>query len=311
MKTELKEQIIAAMEAYLSEHKMSQNDICEQAGVNPRYIGAMRKGLYTVKEAGKDITIADKYYQRLASFIGFETENNYWKVIDTPQLRGILATLQDAKDTGETAVVIGETGCGKTYALDLFAKKFPLEVYTLKVGAADNLSDLINKFLDAIHVESSYKSKSARLRLISEKLKELAESGKDITVVWDESEYMKVPALCAFKELYDLLDKWCALVLIGTRQLVDNLEKLRKRNKPGIPQLYRRIRYRIRVLPTIDRSFKGFLNGIEPGLKKWLQKNCDNYGELHDVLVPARREAERTNQELNEDFVKMTLGILA
>ena len=129
-------------------------------------------------------------------------------------------------------------------------------------------------------------------------------------IIFDEAEYMKQPALCALKELYDNLNKKCALVLIGTDQLIKNIERMRKRNKDGIPQLYRRIKFGIRVLPSIDTSFKEFLNSIEDKeLVKFLKSNCDNYGELHDALVPAMREADRIGEPLTEKLVRKVLNI--
>ena len=124
----------------------------------------------------------------------------------------------------------------------------------------------------------------------------------------DEAEYMKIPALCALKELYDVLNGWCALVLIGTVQLTDNIKKLRLKNKPGIPQLYRRIKFSIKNLPSIDTRFNEFLNGYDTTVKAWLRANCDNYGELHDVLVPLNREAERLQQPVTEELLRTLVG---
>jgi len=91
--------------------------------------------------------------------------------------------------------------------------------------------------------------------------------------------------------------------------LTDHIEKLRKRNRDGIPQLYRRIKFGINTLPRIDRSYKMFLDGINADLRRFLISNCDNYGELHDVLVRAQREAERTGQPLTENFVRTILNM--
>lgn len=309
MQNEQKTSLVAALEAFIQEHNLSQNDVAKGAAVNAAYLINMRKHDFTVKVGGKSIQIADKYFRRLADFIGYETEKRYWETRVTAQLKEMLATLNEAKVNAETAVIIGETGCGKTFIADLFKKKFPMDVFVVKVGSSDNLGDLLDKVLEVLHIEAHKRSKSAKLRQIAAYMKELSEKGHEPTLVFDESEYMKQPALCALKELYDVLSNWCALVLIGTGQLTDNIEKLKKRNKPGIPQLYRRIKFRIRSLPAIDRKFNDFLTGVEPDLKRWLRANCENYGELHDVLVPAMREAERTNSELTEDFVKMVLGV--
>jgi hypothetical protein len=86
---------------------------------------------------------------------------------------------------------------------------------------------------------------------------------------------------------------------------------MRKKDKDGIPQLYRRIKFGIRTLPSIDRSFKQFLNGEISNAKvvTFLRQNCDNYGELHDVLVPALREADRTGQPLTENLIRTMLNL--
>ncbi len=309
MQKEQKIQLVAALEDYLKAHNISQNEVAKRAGVNAAYLVNMRKHDFNIKIGEKAVQIADKYFNRLAELIGFETEKQYWETRATAQLKAIIATLNDAKQNAETAVITGETGCGKTFSCGLFKSKFPTDVFIVKVGSSDNLGDLLDKIIDSLKLDVYKRSKSAKLRQIAACMKQISENGHEPTLIFDEAEYMKQPALCALKELYDVLNNWCALVLIGTEQLTENIDKLKKRNKPGIPQLYRRIKFRIRQLPAIDKSFNDFLNGIEPQLKRWLQKNCENYGELHDVLVPAMREAERTGSELNEDFVRMVLGV--
>lgn len=301
--------LVAALEAFMEEHNINQTDVAKGAGVNASYLINIRKGDFTVRVGEKTIAIADKYFLRLAAFIGFETEKKYWETKATAQLKEMLATMSDAKLNAETAVITGETGCGKTFTAEIFRKKFPTDVYVVTVSSSDNLGDLLDKTLEALRIEAFRRSKSAKLRQIAAHMRYLTEKGHEPTLIFDESEYMKQPALCAMKELYEALKKWCAIVLIGTEQLTQNIEKLRKRDKAGIPQFYRRIKFRIRRLPAIDRKFNEFLGDVEPNLKRWLRANCDNYGELHDVLVPALREADRTNSELNEDFVKMVLGV--
>ena len=99
------------------------------------------------------------------------------------------------------------------------------------------------------------------------------------------------------------------MVLVGTSQLTDKLDVLRKRNKPGIPQFYRRIKFGIRTLPSIDTSFKLFLEGLDREVQKFIRSICDNYGEVHDVLVPVRRESERTGESITVDFICKVLEL--
>ncbi len=309
MQHEQKLNLSAALESFMHQHGMTQNKLAEKSGVNAAYLINIRKNDFTIKVGDKVIAIADKYFKRIADFIGFTTDAKAWETRRTIQLVSILGILKDARENAETAVITGETGCGKTFTCEIFKKTFPHDVFSVKVGESDNLGDLLDKIIEALQLDVAKRSKSAKLRQIAAHMKALSENGHEPTLIFDEAEYMKQPALCALKELYDILFGWCALVLIGTEQLTSNLEKLKKRNKPGIPQLFRRIKFRIRQLPAIDRTYNDFLNGLEAPLKKFLQRNCDNYGELHDVLVPAMREAERTNSQLTEDFVRTVLFV--
>ena len=308
MNKETKDQIIEALDSYMATHKLSANLVSAQVGINPSYLSQMRSGKYTVKAGEKEVEIANKYYEMLANYVGFSIEKTYWKTETTPQLLSVMATLEEAKRFGSTAVIIGETGSGKSYSAELFMRANPLDTWMVKVGASDNLGDLLNKVIEEIGIVSGV-SKSRKINDIIRTMRSRKENGLKPMIIFDESEYMRPPALWAIKELYDNLLGIASVVMLGTDQLIEHIEKLRKRNRDGIPQLYRRIKFGIRTLPGIDRSYKLFLNEIQPDLRRFLVTNCDNYGELHDVLVPAQREAERTGQPLTENFVRTILNM--
>lgn len=310
MENNLKKQISEAAESYMAKHNMSQADLAKNSGVNAAYLIAMQKGEFSITSAdGKTTTnISDKWFLKLADCIGFEVEKNYWETRATPQLIRMLAALEDAKKYGYTRLLIGETGCGKSFVLDRFWRVNPHDTFIVVVGSSDNIGDLIDKVLDALKLPY-LKTKSQKLRSISAKMKEMSLRGYSPTICFDECEFMKQPALCAMKELHDALNEYCSIIMSGTEQFLRNIEILRKKNKPGIPQFWRRIKFGVIVLPEIDRKFDDFLNGVEPGLKTFLRANCDNYGELHDVMVPALREAERLGEPLTESLVRKMLNM--
>ncbi len=308
MKKETKDLIVEALNNYMLEHELSANQVASHTGVNASYLSQMRAGKYTASAGSKEVEIANKYYERIASYIGVEIKKTYWKTERTPQLLSVVSALEDAKKYATTAVIIGETGSGKSFSAGMFTTAHPLDTWLIKVGSSDNLGDLLNKAIEALDIESG-STKSRRISDIIRTLRARKENGLKPMLIFDESEYMGLPALWAVKELYDNLEGIASIVMLGTNQLLDNLTKFRKKNRSGIPQLYRRIKFGIRVLPHIDQSFKLFLNDIEPGLQRFLKDNCENYGELHDVLVPAMREADRTGQPLTENFVRTILNM--
>lgn len=300
-----KQQITEALNHYTQLHDISGSEVARRTNINESYISSIINGKTTVAKS----EIKDKWYLLLADFLGVKLQKEYWTMRETPQLYRMLATLEDAKENGTTNIVIGETGCGKTYISNLFLKANPIDTFKVVVGSLDTIGDLLDKVIDVLKITTP-KTKSKKIGEIAKKLKQLKLEGQKPHLIFDECEYMKQPALCSMKELYDALFGICGITLIGTSQLIDNLEKLRKKNRAGIPQFYRRVKFGIRELPTIDRTFSDFLGDIEDKeLLKFLKGNCDNYGELHDVLVPAMKEADRTGQPLTEDFVRTILGM--
>lgn len=310
MNNDTKKQIVDALNNYMERHDISQNDIAKNSGVNASYIIAMRSGSYTLKSKdGKEVAIADKWYNKIAEFVGFSLKKNYWETRPTEQLVEMMAILQDAKKFSYTNVVIGDTGCGKSYAIELFKEAHPRDVFVVTVSQLDNIGDLLDKTIDILKIAVEKPTKSKKLKLIADKLHEMKLDNRTPVIIFDECEYMKQPALCAIKELYDNLNKHCAIVLVGHHQLISNIERLRRKSKDGIPQFYRRIKFGIRYLPSIDRSFSDFTSNMDKGLCKLLSGMCENYGELHDVMVPVLREADRTGAAITEDFVKTVLNI--
>lgn len=310
MENGLKLQIVKALEDWMQTHpNVSQNDVATSAEINPGYLIAMRKGDFKFKAGNNIVDIADKYFIKLAKFVGFELESNYWPTRKTIQLHEIITNLNSARQELETTVIIGQTGTGKTFALDLFKSKFPTEVFTVKAGSSDKLNDLIGKVLLALGVPQPRHTVSGRISQIVLRLKIIREKGFLPVLGFDEAEYMKYSALCAFKELFDLLNKECALVLIGTEELIDNIEKMIRCKKPGIAQLFRRIKFKIFRTTAIDTRFQEFLENVAPDVKRWLQTHCENYGELRDVMVPVLSEAARLQRPVSLELLKLVLGI--
>jgi len=314
MKNETKIEVIAALEEYMHRYNLSANEVAKKSGVNPSYISTMRSGNFTMHVGDNDVDIADKYFEMVASLIDFKLEKTYWETVPTTQMKQIINSLESAKVYGSTIVIIGETGSGKTYVSNLFVRNYPVDAWIITIGSQDNLSDIIEKMCDKIGV-SIEKTKSRTIRSLIKKLKTMRMDGHRPIIIFDEAEYMKQPAMCNMKELYDHLFGICAIVLMGTEQLTRHMDKMLKKNKDGIPQLWRRIKFGVRSLQAIDRTFKMFLNAILNGREidnsviRFLIENCNNYGELHDVLVPAMREADRTGQPLTENLIRTMLNM--
>lgn len=308
MNSETKNQVIEALEAFIKQHDLSASRIAQETGVNPSYISQMRRGIFSTPVGDKEVEIKDMYFAKIADYIGFKIDKSFWEPVPTEQLKRAMATLEDAREFGYASVIIGPTGSGKTFTVNMFKRAHPGETFVVTVGSSDNILDLINKVVNELGLPETG-SKSRKIQYIIRQLRTLRYNGYKPTLIFDESEYMKLASLCAMKELYDHLVESCALVMVGTEQLIRHLDRLRTKDKEGMPQFYRRIKFGIRYLPEPDRTYKLFLSNYSPELRRFLCGVAENYGELHDVLVPALREADRTGQPVTENFIRTILNM--
>lgn len=308
MTNEVKIQIRDAVTAYMESKELSMNEFAKLSQINVSYMSTILEGRWDEHPAGagKTVIISDKWFQRLADFIGYKIEKSYWETVPTSQFKAIITALENSKKNGRAAMIIGESGCGKTYAIDKFLKANPQHTYTIIVNSVYSLTDVITEISNRLRL-INVGAKATKLKAIAEKLQEIHMNGGHPIVILDEAENLKQPSLAMIKGLYDLLKDHCAVVMIGTEQLIFKLDRLRKKNKEGMPQLYRRFKAGMKQLSEIDRSFKQFLNSkvTDPGLIKLLSQLCDNYGELNDFLEPALKEADRLGQELSEDLFRV------
>lgn len=304
MTNDTKKILLEKLEDYLTRNKMPASKFSSLSTVPENYISAMRNGKDFVMAGDKKVAIALRYYKLIAKHIGFKLEKDYWKTKQTPQFFQILSYLEDAQEYGYTYVLIGETGCGKTYVSDMFAKHNVQEVFKVTVGSMDTISDLLDKTCEVLKIDTGV-SKSRKIREIINKLEDMRLDGYMPVLMFDEAEYMKQATLCNMKELTDHLKGKAAIVLIGTDQLVKKIEMLRTKNKDGIPQFYSRIRLGIRHIRAIDRNYPDFAEEVtDKDLFKFLQSFCNDYRQIHDLLVPAMREADRLKVPVTLELVK-------
>lgn len=305
MTEELKFQIVAAAQEYAKQSNLSNNDVAQKSKINGGYISNMFRNQFTVTVAGKPVEIADRWFYRLAEFCGLAIKKDYWPIVQTRQFIEVVSALETAKKSSRISVIICDTGLGKTYSVDKFMHNHRQHTYKVTVSDVHKLRDILNEILDQLHIEQGWSS-STKLALISAKFKELKRNGASPILIIDEAENLKSPVIKSLKALYDLCNGYVSICLIGTSQLLRDLDKMKKRDKNGIPQFCRRIKACIRNVSTMY-DFNHFFekHNVEKPLRRLLNELCDNYGELHDYLEPALREADERDEPLTEELFRL------
>lgn len=234
---------------------------------------------------------------------------NGWKNLPTIQFKEIISELEAAKDEQKNVMLIADTGLGKTNTIELFKTKRNRHTYVVTLGDTYNLMALLIDVQEMLGVKISRgkNEKHGAFKKIAERLKEFADAGDKPVIILDEAENAKMPTLKAIKQLYDAIKGKCGIVLIGTEQLIFNLNK--KSNGQSIPQLRRRFKAGTRFISSFNKQkdMRPFFNEFipdQPDLQDLLIELCDNYGELNDYLDPFLRYCDRTGKPVSADLFR-------
>lgn len=304
METSTKQEIRTELEAYLAEHKMSAAAFSAKSGVSQSYISQIREGKFVTDNG---VEIKEGYFINIAKAMGLQVDKSYWSLVMTREFKLAVGELENAQRNTLCRTIIMPPGFGKSHSLEKFDIRFPHHNYTVVIHAAMTLRDVIEELTEMMKLPMTG-NVSRKIREVIIKVRDLKKAGHKVTIKFDECENMNPQTFRAIKGLWDGLykDKHCSLVLVGTPQLLQMLESARKRDVSGAPQLYRRLKAGIRIIPVdLQAGLTLFFNQLgitDVALQKRLRALCENYGELHDFLEPAIRMADERGEELTDAF---------
>lgn len=311
MNIQQKNEIIEATNAYMTAQKMTAADMNRLSGVSQAYLSAMLNGKHSVgADGGKQTDIADKWYYKLADVVGVRVEKEYWKTIVTRQMRQIITEMGQAKKLGHMSTIICNTGLGKTYVMERFVNENPKHTYIFTVNSLVRLHDVVNGLTQALGLEMKG-SKALKMARIVMKLRDIKRSGGQPVIILDEAENMEHSLLKMIKGLFDGVVGYASLILIGTDQLEANMLRAKNQNMQGGPQFYSRFKASIKKISAVVDFTPFFEEFVEDkGLRKLLDRMCDDYRQLNQYLEPAMRECDARGVELNEMEFRRIYGIV-
>lgn len=305
---EQKEAITIALNGYMERTGCAASKISRDLKINEAYISTIKNSQYTIGKSD----IKSRQLSMVASYVGLTFEREYWRKVDTYENICFESYMYEAKDFSTIKTIIADTGAGKTFAVDSFMESNKHDyVFRIVVGSLHNIGDVINDLVVAMGLEHKGR-KLAELNEISRYIAKLHFAGHKPLIMIDEIENLKVPVIGLLKYIYDILVKphYCGLVLIGTPQFIEKLEKFERKNKVGVPQFLRRIKSGIEYVKKRmwydDEAFMNYLIELvgDDRIVTLLKGVASNYGEVNDYVEPAMRDADRLGEEFNYEFFK-------
>ena len=300
MTTEQITKIIAGAEAYMAAKGMSQAELAKYVDVNDSYISVMMRGGTKVG----DTEIAPKYWRKLAQATTTD-DGQVWQLIPTVQYKRMRTELMLAKEQQMSRVLIGDPGSGKTMSIQYFKSEYPRHTYVVTINSLVSVNDIILLLMRQMDLPVS-RTPAMRLYDIIIKLREIRIKGGFPIIIFDEGENMEHRLMKMLKGLYDGLEKYCSLVLVGTEQLVGKIVAAKVKNKEAGPQFYRRFYPGIRRLAAMDRKFTVFYEHYQLpyALRQLLNGLCENYGELNKYMEPVLIEARERGVAVTEQLFR-------
>ena len=296
----MKNTVNKALQQKLVEFKaksgMSQTMLARGIGVSSASISMYLNDTYAAK-GGKYETIEPKIEaflevqeskaQREELVLGF---------VSTKTTRRISEVMRDAHEAGDTVVIYGQAGLGKTQAVKNYCEKNPAAIL-IEANPSFTALVLMRKLAAAAKV-STVGSLNDLFESVSDRLRD---SGRLIVV--DEAENLPLRALEIIRRLHD--DTGCGLVLSGMPRLVANL-----RGKHGeLVQLYSRVSVALNLGDSMpDEELEEIARAAMPEaddatIAELVKQSNGNTRRMSKLMRGAVRTA-------NKNGIKMQSGII-
>lgn len=285
--------IPSAIEAYLSENSTTQVALAKLAGIDKAYVNHITKSSEFIGKA----KIADKYYEAISLAIGYKLEKTYWQHFNTFNFKQSIITFENAREKKIRLGVDGDTGLGKSYAAERYKRKFPTQVFLVKISGIENSKEFAINLANEVGVATTG-TKGAIIKRVCDKIKSL---GNNPMLIIDEFENSKSGNIPTVKTIGDELQGYAAVVVIGI-DVQKMLKKGADSRKNGFVQTNRRWSFAWTNLdPLIGEDIEKICNELGITNKhaiNWLMKRVKDFDSLRNIITTALEEAEKTGQEV-------------
>nr|WP_279039067.1 AAA family ATPase [Snodgrassella alvi] len=282
------------LQNYISDRGISQSAVARGIGKSTATINQYLQGKYNGDVETLDKLAAAWLQTQQERENDTRTQLNYTYTATAQRLEEVLRL---AHVEGETVVIYGQAGLGKTSALEAYVKRNP-DAIMIDSDPSYSAKVLLSSMALALGVES----RGSLHQLIEELIKKLKNSGRIILV--DEAENLPLRALECLRRIHDKTG--VGLVLAGMPRLLVNL----RGSKGELKQLYSRVAFKFDLGNTIPNTelseiINQSLMGIESEtVNELVIASKGNTRRLAKLIRGVTRMAKVNNRELDANMVR-------
>lgn len=293
-----------AIKFYLQKTGATQADLSRLSKVEATKMNYICRGdLKTPNQSG-GTAIKDKYYMAICNVIGYkiEPEKKVWKHFNTDNFKAIIKQIKEVREEHGRGTIDGDTGSGKSHALAIYQKKYPVNTFIVKCDPTENAKELARSLANVLEVED-HGTTGSIVKRVCEKLL----TKENALLVIDEAEHIKAKQgyINIVKSLADRLEHQVAFMLAGM-DINDILQKAADKHKQNFRQTARRFSKRMRCFDDIADDIRkiGDEYGFSSGCINWLILKIKNFGELEAIVSAALKESQLTDQPVTVELLK-------
>jgi DNA transposition AAA+ family ATPase len=273
MKNELKKLI----EDRISSKKVSQNELAKELEVSNGTIS----NILNDRWERLNESMITKLYAKLNT-------GNKLKLVETHNLQNIFETCDRSRKFKKLVAITGKEGAGKTVALDEYNRRNP---NTYKITCINSMKPK-QMLLELTRVLGlNYNASIYEMVL---KIAEEINKKENPLIIIDEVSAMSQTNLLYLKDIWDMVENNCGIVLCGMDYFLANLEKAVEKSKTGMPEFYSRISYYLKLSEITNEEIQFICkeNGIEDFTDFWHSMNFRVLGNLIKNKIENRYEYE-------------------
>lgn len=253
-----------------------------------------------------------EHYEKLCDLIGFSYKKEYWQHFDTEVYQEIEGVFLVAKNERKLCGVDGQTGIGKTYALERLTRSSSGNYY-VKVEPSQSRVDFLENICDIMGLKVGSRNTFKMQKQIVERLK----NTRDGLLILDECEYISKSHFDMIKTIYDNVKDQSGILIsgFGIKELIEK-KAISTQGKKGWAQLKRRINQNWNVLPEVGAGSSDWKEVVSTILQElapkrfsksaisWLTNRSENFDELKTLVTEILMAADDDSVKLiSKDYL--------